>query len=183
MGQQTNEIYGFKCFNKGLTTRYGDKLEIGKIYESNGAPIFQHNGFHMCERMEDTLRYFDAFGGDVDICRVIGYPPFHDYYDDYYGYYDMHSCQKIILTELLTRDEIIKEADKMNELRFRRFLSLYHLNDEELKMFVNKYKNNQYVLSHLIFYYFDNNVYKKISEGESYEKLADKYIKRLVKKK
>ena len=179
MNKEVNEIHGFKCFNKGLTTRYNDKLEIGKIYESNGTPIFQHNGFHICERMEDTLRYFDAFDGEVDICRVIGYPPFHDYYDEYYGYYDMYSCQKILLTELLTRDEIIKEADKMNELRFRRFLSLYRLNDDELRMFVKKYKDNQYVLSHLIYFYADKNIYKKISEGESYEKMAKKFVKKL----
>lgn len=179
MKTDKKELHGFKCFNKGLTTRYGDKMELGKVYESSEQPIFQHSGFHMCERLEDTLRYFDAFEEEVDICRVIGYPPFHEFFDDYYGYYDMHSCQKIVLTQLLTRDQIIEEANKMNEMRFRRFSSLFHLNNDELKRFVNKYKDNSYVLSNLIFYYDDNNIYKKISEGENYDKIAKKYIKKL----
>ncbi len=179
MNQDKMEIHGFKCFNKGLITRYGDHMEIGKKYVSNEKPVFQHNGFHMCERLEDTLRYFDAFEGEVDICKVIGYPPFHEYFDDYYGYYDMYSCQKIELTELLTRKQIIEEADKMNELRFRRFLTLYRLNDEELKKFVKKYMNNRYVLSQLICFYYDKNIYKKISEGENYDNLVKNYIKKL----
>lgn len=179
MNSDKIEIHGFKCFNKGLITRYGDKMKIGEKYISNDKPVFQHNGFHMCERLEDTLRYFDAFEGEVDICKVIGYPPFHEYFDEYYGYYDMYSCQEIEIKELLTREQIIEEADKMNDMRFRRFLTLYHLNEEELKKFMKKYIDNRYVFSHLICYYYDKNIYKKLSEGLSYETAVKKYTKKL----
>ena len=39
--------------------------------------------------------------------------------------------------------------------------------------------NNRYVLSQLICFYYDKNIYKKISEGENYDNLVKNYIKKL----
>lgn len=68
-------ITGYKCFNKDLINRYGMQFEVGKIYSVNGNISFGNNGndFHMCVRLEDTLRYFDSFTQEIDICEVIGY--------------------------------------------------------------------------------------------------------------
>ena len=165
------KIHGFKCFKKGLETRYGQKMELNKIYTFEGSPIFRSSGYHMCENMEDTFRYFDCFEEEVDVCKVIGYPEYQKYEDEYYGFYDMYSCQGIELVEKLIRKQIIEMADNMCDFRFIRFINLYPLTHEELEYFTNKYKKNEYVLSRILYEY-----YEKSSSGEM--KLKNKIIKR-----
>jgi len=101
-------VFGFKCFDKGLVNSYGVKFEEGKIYETCGEIKFGlwGNGYHMCKNIEDTLRYFDGMNMDVDICSVLGMGNIDIYNDDYNGYYDMYSVEKIKIIKLLTRDEI-----------------------------------------------------------------------------
>ena len=64
-------VLGYKCFNEDLTNRYGFKFEVGNTYKVDGIIKFgiDGNGFHMCERLEDTLRYFDAMNLDVSVCE------------------------------------------------------------------------------------------------------------------
>lgn len=66
------EVLGYKCFNKDLTNSYGTIFEIGQIYTIQGDIKFgtKGNGFHMCKRLEDTLRYFDGIHNEVSICLV-----------------------------------------------------------------------------------------------------------------
>ena len=155
-------IKGFKCFYSGLTNAFGQKLQLNKKYIYDGKVKFRTSGYHLCTNMEDTLRYFDGVNKSVDICEVIGYPEYIKFEDEYYGYYDMYVCQGILLTKILTRDEIIKKADEMHALAFKRFSAGYKLTEEELIYFKNKYKNNRDVLDHLIYYYEDKDIYKKM---------------------
>ncbi len=144
-----NEIEGYKCFYEGLETKPGIKMEIGKKYNTKEPPKFHSSGFHMCERMEDTLRFFDSFENKIEICKAIGYPEYKKEDDDYYGYYDMYSCQGILLIKKLTRQEIIEMARNMDETRIQRFLQLYNLNPSELEEFIKKYSDgyHDYILS------------------------------------
>lgn len=168
-------IVGFKCFNSGIITKYGKKMELDKMYELPYNPQFSKTGYHMCKNMEDTLRYFDAFNNEVDICIAHGYPNIDEYRDDYYGYYDMYSCQKIVLKEILSRKEIIELADKMCNIQFTRFTQGYKLTSDELDYFMNKYKNDINMIRHLIYIYYDKNIYSQpFNESE----LIKKYIKR-----
>ncbi len=70
-----NMISGYKCFYEGLVNLYGKKFEVGESYSNNGDVTFGNDGhgFHMCKRLEDTLRFFDTFNKEVDICEVVGY--------------------------------------------------------------------------------------------------------------
>ena len=88
-------IKGYKCFNKNLINRYGIPFEVGKTYKVDGNISFGNNGngFHMCVNLEDTLRYFDGFNTEIDICEVIGDGNFVLFEDNYYGYYDMYSFE------------------------------------------------------------------------------------------
>ena len=43
-----NKVIGFKCFEKGIINRYGQKMELDKMYEIKGEPKFMKQGFHMC---------------------------------------------------------------------------------------------------------------------------------------
>lgn len=155
-------IKGFKCFCSGLTNAFGQKFHLDKKYVCDGKVKFKSNGYHLCTNLEDTLRYFDGVNKNVDICEVIGFPEYMKYEDDYYGYYDMYACQGILLTKVLTRDEIIKKADKMHALAFKRLAAGYKLTNNELDYFKNKYRKNLDVLYHLIYNYEDKDIYKKL---------------------
>ena len=76
-------IIGYKCFNKGLTNRYGYKFEVGKEYIRTGEIKFGNNGngFHFCKNIEDTFRYFNAMEEEVEICLVIGHGTYEKYED------------------------------------------------------------------------------------------------------
>ncbi len=171
------KIKGFKAFNKGLITRQGNKLELYKLYEIKEEPLFMSRGYHMCKCIEDTLRYFDC--NDIDICEVEGYPKYEEYIDEYAGSEEMYSCQKILLTKLLTKEEIIEEAKQMNMFRFAKFLLFYPLTLEQQKYFMEKYINDNWILSKLIYRFLDNEIYKKTSENNiDLQELARQFIKK-----
>lgn len=157
-------ITGYKCFNDDLTNRYGMKFSVGKIYIANGAIKFGNrgNGFHMCKNIEDTFRYFDAFNNKVSICEVIGSGKTIKYEDDYYGYFDMYSVEKLKIVKKLNREEIINIGLNLNFFRAERFVKGIKLSDEEIKKFKEKFIKNVIVLD-AIAYYQENDldVYKK----------------------
>lgn len=170
------KINGFKAFEKGLKTRQGDILELDKMYQIEGTPIFSSCGYHMCQNLEDTLRYFDP--QLIEICRAEGYPEYVEYYDDYTGSGKMYSCQKIVLTQILTPEEIIEEAKKMANFRFKKFAAFYPLTEEQKAYFTEMYINDFWVLGDLIYDFYDKTVFKRISKGEKIEEIAKQYIKK-----
>jgi hypothetical protein len=147
-----------------LTNRYGFKFEIGKSYKVDGIVKFgiDGNGFHMCERLEDTLRYFDAMKLDVSICEVVGNGKIVSFSDDYNEYYDMYSVEEISIIKKLDREEIILMMLNANETRVFRFLQLYRLNDWEVKLFQDKFKNNINILNVIDYYQYGiKDIYSK----------------------
>lgn len=77
-----------------------------------------------------------------NIARVLGYGTIlesNKVSDDYYGYYDSYVVSDIRILKYLTREEIINYAIKLPELRMTRFVSLYKLTDDEIKLFKDKY--------------------------------------------
>lgn len=88
-------IIGYKCFDVGLINRYGMKFDVGKDYHVSNEIKYQNNGFHMCTNLEDTLRYFDAMNGEVEIAKVIGYGSIDEYDDEYNGFYEMYAVENI----------------------------------------------------------------------------------------
>ena len=157
-------VLGYKCFNKDLTNRYGYKFKVGSSYKIDGIIKFgtDGNGFHMCERLEDTLRYFDAMNLDVSICEVVGNGKIVSFCDEYNGYYDMYSVEEISIIRKIGRDEIISMMLNVNELRIIRFLQLYKLNEEEIKLFQDKFRYNMEILDVIDYYQYGiNDVYSK----------------------
>ena len=150
------EIFGYKCFNKDLTNNYGKKFSVGKIYITSGAIKFGNNGngFHICKNMEDTFRYYDT--SNIIVCEVIGSGNYVECFDEYNEYFDMYSVEKLEIIKELSREEIIKEGLDLNEIRVKRFLSTFKLNDEELLLFKNKYRNKKEIIN-LIAYYQEYN--------------------------
>ena len=157
--------YGYKCFNKDLTNRYGNKFEIGKIYEKGENIKFGNDGhgFHFCKNLEDTLRYFPANEEEIAICYVRGFGNINTYEDEYYGYYDMYVSQKIEIIKKLTREEIINYALNLYSERAIRFIQLFKLNSEEIKLFKEKFKNDINVIKAILYYQLnDKDVYNVV---------------------
>lgn len=148
------QITGYKCFDENLTNRYGQRFEVGKIYTIDGIIKFGNNGngYHLCKNMEDTLRYFDAMHKCVDICEVTGSGECTEYFDDYYGYYNMYATSKLEILRKLTREEIINIALNLSVDKVIRFLSLYKLTEEEIKLFREKFYNEMLVQDIISYY-------------------------------
>lgn len=149
-------VNGYKCFNKDLTSRYGDVFEIGKTYHSMGEIKFNKNGFHMCTNLEDTLRYFDAFNEEVDIANVVGYGKVDKYDDEYNEFFDMYATEYLIINHIMSHDEIINYALNLPPYRLKRFLSLYKLSKEELVMFRDRFSKEMMIMSTLDYYQDEN---------------------------
>ena len=147
-------IYGYKCFKKDLVNNYGVKFQEGKTYHAEGEIIFgiEGNGFHMCERLEDTLRFFDTFKESIDICKVIGHGRMIKRDDEYNGYYDMYACEYIDIVKKMTREEIIFYGLNLIDIRLIRFISLYKLTDFEKELFKEKFKNNELIYQYINYY-------------------------------
>ena len=157
-------VLGFKCFDKGLLNNYGMEFYVGETYKADGDIRFGlfGNGYHMCKNLEDTLRYFDGLNHEIEICSVLGMGKIVVFDDDYNGYYDMYSVERLEIIKLLTREEIIDRVLTYNEFRVMRFLQGYRLDDEEIKKFINKFKTNIQVLDTISYYqYGDKEVYSR----------------------
>lgn len=147
-------ILGYKCFNKGLVNNYGKQFKVGAIYHTNGDVSFGNNGngFHMCERLQDTLKFFDTFNNEVDICEVIGYGKCVKRDDEFYDFFDMYCCENIKIVKKLSRDEIVLYGLNLDEINVLRFISLYKLNSDEELLFREKFKSNSLVNKYIDYY-------------------------------
>lgn len=166
-------IKGYKCFNKNLINRYGMPFEVGKTYSVDGDIQFGNNGngFHMCVNLEDTLRYFDGFNTEIDICEVMGDGNFVLFEDNYYGYYDMYSVEKIHIIKKLSRNEIIEMLLNSYEFKVIRFIQGYKLLPEELELFKIKFANNISIIKAISYYQEGNlDVYSKSSHARTRKK-------------
>lgn len=171
MSKEENLIYGFKCFNKGLTNRYGQKFEIGKVYHCNKEIKFGNrgHGFHIALRLEDTLKFF---ADNIEIAYVKCFGKYDEIKDskenEYNDNYDMYAYEYMVIEKVLTREEIISYGLKLSQTRVQKFLMYFRLSETEKKMFREKFKENEFILN-IIAYYQDGNKevfnYKKIKKG------------------
>ena len=160
------EVKGYKAFNKGLTNRYGRKFEIGKQYSLDGKISFGNdgNGFHFCKNIEDTLRYFDGVNGKIEIAEVIGSGEIVTNEDEYNGFYDMYSAQRIKINRKIERQELVTMflTTITIEPRVVRFIQLFRLTKKEIEMFKLKYASSIMVMDAIAYYQEgQNDVYEK----------------------
>lgn len=149
------EIRGYKAFNEDLSNRYGSEFKTGEIYQVSGSISFgvRGNGFHFCKRLEDTLRYFDAMDDNIQIAEVIGRGSIVEYYDDYYGYYDMYVASELEVVKVLSREEIVMPyVFSKNDDRVRRFVSGFRLTFDEKQMFRQVYSKCVSILQAIDYY-------------------------------
>lgn len=99
---------------------------------------------NFAKKLEDTLRY-QLKDEDCltrpNIAKVIGFGDIVESFDDYYGYYELYAAENIKILKYLKEEEIIDYAPNLREDRMLRFVSLYRLNSDEIKLF----KTNTYL--------------------------------------
>ena len=149
-------IEGYKIFNSNFTNRYGKIFKEGVLYKTSNNVKFGNDGkgFHLCTNLEDTFRYIDTSQG-FQIARVIGSGKKELYNDEYYGYYDMYSCEKIYIKKFLKRKEVINIILKSSRKSIIRFLETCKLTEEEKISFVNQFINDIEILKYILYYQYN----------------------------
>lgn len=161
-------IEGYKAFYKELINSYGQKFEVGHYYEidTNGQGVKYGNdgiGYHFCKNLEDCLRFFDGLNQDIAIAKVLAIGENKEWFDNYYGYYDVYVTSHMYIEHLLNRKEIIEYALKLHPCKLRRFIQGYRLTEEEMSLLI------------------ENDSYGFIKKDIRYYQLGDKnaYVKRM----
>ena len=160
-------VKGFKAFDGRMKNRYGTHCEEGEKYSVLGPVIYgtQGNGFHFCERLEDTLRYFNGLDSEIQIAEVVGFGDIVKSFDNYYGYYDMYAASNIEIVRVLSREEIICNGLNMPEYRSERFVKGYKLTDDEIDLFKGVFSDDDNVLRAIAYYQEgDGDAYKVDSQ-------------------
>ena len=137
-------IIGYKSVDENFKDISGNKLEENKTYHVNGKVIYGNggNGYHFAKKLEDTLRYQlkdEDYLTRPNIAKVVGFGDIVESFDEYYGYYELYAAKNIKILKYLSEEEIINYALNLREDRMLRFVSLYRLNSNEIKLFKNKY--------------------------------------------
>lgn len=170
------KVVGYKCFNKDHTNRYGIEFHQGRTYTSTSSDVSFGNeskvGYHMCKHMEDTFRYFPADSDDVTVARVIGSGNIVTRDDEYNGFYDMYSVENLYIDRFLNREEIINYFLDRDENRVCRFIQLFRLTEEEIKLFQLRFNESTCVNNYINYYQlgikdaFNKKVYIKENRHE-----------------
>lgn len=158
------EIRGYKCFYNNLVNSYGKKFSVGKIYVAPGIIKFgpDGNGFHICKNIEDTFRFFNTSKKDICVCEVIGSGNVVEGIDEYNGYFEMYSVEKLEIVKQLSREELIDIGLNLHELRVKRFISTLSLTKDEISLFKEKFKSYRDILNAIAYYQEnDKHVYER----------------------
>lgn len=169
------KIIGYKSVDKNYKDISGNIVEEHKTYHVDGDIIYGNggNGYHFAKKLEDTLRYQlsdEDFLTRPNIAKVIGFGDIVESFDEYYGYYELYAASNIKILKYLKEDEIIAYALSLREDRMLRFVSLYRLNSNEIKLLKNKYLSVDLALLyyqmkiHNTYELFHSNNYEKIKK-------------------
>ena len=64
----------------------------------------------------------------------------------------MYAVEKIYILKELSRTEILECALSLNENRLCRFIQLFKLNCDEIRLFKDKFSNNLRILNYIAYY-------------------------------
>ena len=168
-------VKGYKCFNGNKTNRYGVPFEEGKDYHVDGEIRFGNkgNGFHMCVHLSDVFRYFDTSDNDFCVAEVTckGKFQLREFPDDFEGYYDMYAFSDMHIDKFLSREEIISKMLEAPYNDVKKFLRTFVCTEDEIRLFINKYKVDIDILSIILFYHYKNRGTYYMSEEERRKEL------------
>ena len=129
-------IKGYKAYKKGLINQFGEQHEVGHTYKTDSVQ-YEKSGFYFCPDLEDTLRFYDGFKEPIDIAIVEGSGETREFFDEYNETTSIAATELHVLS-IMTREEIISYALKLNEMRLKKFLAGFPLTEEEMVLFERK---------------------------------------------
>ena len=149
-------IEGYKVFNSDFTTMGGISFSVGMHRHVDGfikAGPIDGNGFHLCKNFEDTFRFIRK---NPILCEVIGYGIIsQEYTDDYNEYDGIYACSDLYVKRVVSREEIVEMAKKLDGYRLERIIRTYDMTDEEIEEIENV--KNDKMLKKFIDYYHRGN--------------------------
>lgn len=158
--EEIKKIQGYKAFNKGLTNIWEKKFEVGKKYKVTDQ--YKDYSYHFSDYLEDIFVFYKD--KDIEVCEVIGSG---DIIENYNSYYDVTiiASSEIEIIKVMSREEIINYFLSMTgyySKRIENFLIRFHLTNEEIKLFIDKFKNNEQIMDTIRYYYLsDKEVYER----------------------
>ena len=158
--EKERKIKGYKAFKKGLINIWDKEFEIGKKYIVDSK--HQEYNYHFCECLEDVFVFYKE--SDTQVCEVIGSGNIIKNYNEYYDVGIIASSELEII-RVINREEIINFFLSMTGYypeRIKNFLIRFRLTDNEIKLFINKFQNNQEIINTIKYHYqLDKNIYKR----------------------
>ena len=146
---------GYKLLDIGLINEYGYKYEFNKEYKLNGELKWNHNGFHFCTNIEDTLRYRDKNKETFMIVEILASGQITDgsnLENDYYGYESGYASSEMKILREVSREEMISIVLNSKVIdRVTRLILSIPLTEEEIRLIKEKYPNR--IVEQYIEYY------------------------------
>ena len=145
---------GFKAFNSDCTNRYGMKFLENIEYSFDGQLQYgsSNNGFHFCENLEDSFRFFNSFEDDIVIGKIIADDKIVSKDDNFYGYYGLCVTNKIKVLKFMSREEVINYGLSLVGERLYRFIRGYKLTAGEIKILQDKFKDDYMAITNIEYY-------------------------------
>lgn len=170
------EIKGFKAFDRNIENLNEGILVSSIKYNED----LINSKFSFAKNMEDSLKFqVNAVNKENPIiAQVTGIGDTKRIDSEYYEFFNLYNSKDILIDKIFTEKEIIEQALNLSQDRMERFVSMYHLTDEQMQLFKNRHINVD-----LAMLYFQKNIldvyklyYESIYSAEKQEK-----IKQLIK--
>lgn len=170
-------IKAFKAFTSPLTNKELYKFKLNYPYQLDGTKLAFGEygyGFHMTSSLADTFRFFNPINNN-DYCEVIGDGKIIQIDNFYFDSKPMYVAEKMIITKILTRQDILDYVYQADVDEFRRFLALFPFTKEEVQKLQAFYHNNSQYLE--LFKYFENekNIEQEFRRNPIYLRKTKKY--------
>jgi len=170
------EIKGYKAFDSNVKNLKDNVLVSSLEYNND---LIQSK-FSFAKNIEDSLKFQVNSKNKENpiITQVTGLGSTKRIDSEYYEFFNLYNSSDIIINKVLTEKEVIEKALMLSYDRMERFVSMYHLNDDYIKLFKNKSINVDLALL-----YFQKNIldiYKLYYES-LYSTSKEEEIKKLVK--
>lgn len=158
-------MVGYKILNKKMENRYGEKLEVGGIYQVEGIVKYGllGNGYHFSSNICEIFRFFNTNDDDFVVVEVEGFGKIVENDVDYYGYMNLYVAEGIKINRIIERKDYIKMILEMDEFSVEKFLRTFRLSDKEKEIFKIKFASNDKIMK-LISYFQDDD--KTVYERE-----------------
>ena len=170
------EIKGYKPFDKDCNDLTNNVL----LSSIESTKKMGNTKYSFAENLEDSLK-FNVYSQHKRpiITEVTGIGNIRNIESDYYEFYNTFVADDLRIDKILTPEEVIEYARNLNQSRLERFVSLYKLNNDEIKALKEKYLKVDLAL----LYYQKNqlNIYKLYYESWYSEKKSEQ-LKQLIKK-